>query len=195
MRSRRSWCISPPGFRNSSLRGTQMNLNATEARRVQELAPGGIDSSGYEGYYSKGMAEGAKVDAKLIAYLQNQVRFWRQRSQETEAQLDIWLSALKSAQQQLAIQPKPPKSMGVRTLRRGKTAYVRRLIQHAGAEGISPSEIRQHATADKVSLQSNFPYTILAKLKNSGVIRESAGRYYEQSAFPKETTHGVTRED
>ena len=151
-------------------------VHTQEEEKVEQ----GIDTKGMNCEDVEGMKNGPKVDAKFIEQIWSNIKLWQSKIDEAERELALWQSALKSAQAQLALQPDPPRTLAARVIRGARTDYVRRLVHDSGEAGISPAEIRQRAAIDKVSLKSNFPYTILAKLKhNDGSIRESGGRYYK----------------
>lgn len=171
----------------------KIDLGTNVIHTQEEKYTQSVDSTVPSGYDYEGMPDLGKVDSKLLTYLQSQLRFWQQREREAQDQVDIWEAALKSARAQMAMQATMPGPQ-----RGGRTAYVRRLIEQSGSAGITPLEIRHHASLDKISLKSNFPYTILAKLKTSQEIRESAGKYFKRSLFSGTTAkvgNDVTGED
>jgi hypothetical protein len=64
--------------------------------------------------------------------------------------------------------------------RDNKTDLVRQLVLRKAASGITPAEIKKIVAALKIDEGSNFPYTILSKLKAKREIREAGGRYFPE---------------
>jgi hypothetical protein len=59
-----------------------------------------------------------------------------------------------------------------------KTDFVRKVIASRAAVGVTPAEIKKLANALKMDAASNFPHTILFKLKAQKEIEEKDGKYF-----------------
>lgn len=60
-----------------------------------------------------------------------------------------------------------------------KTEFVRRFVKRNSVSGVTPGQIKKAATALGIKgINTNFPHTILWKLKDAGKLREDGGRYF-----------------
>jgi hypothetical protein len=60
-----------------------------------------------------------------------------------------------------------------------KTDFVRQFVKQNSVSGVTPSQIKKAGIALGVKgLNTNFPHTILWKLKDAGQLREEGGRYF-----------------
>ncbi len=143
---------------------------------TQEKSIAGIDKLRYESYPEEGMAiKTLKGTEQTIEFLRMRIYEYRRQIRDLEEKADALDVALKDAMEQKTVQDKAKQKQPTIA---GRTDYVRKLIRSSGASGVTPKEIRQHAVSDKISIASNFPYTIAAKLRSKGEIREVGGKYY-----------------
>jgi hypothetical protein len=60
-----------------------------------------------------------------------------------------------------------------------KTEFVRQFVIRNSPTGVTPSEIKKAAALVGIKgMNTNFPHTILWRLKDAGKIREDGGRYF-----------------
>jgi hypothetical protein len=90
------------------------------------------------------------------------------------------LRHLQALQQRKPEQSGPPQSAPEPELPSdNKTEFVRQYIKRHSVNGVTPAQIKKAATSLGVpGLNTNFPHTILWKLKDAGTIREESGRYF-----------------
>ena len=90
------------------------------------------------------------------------------------------LRHLQTLQQRKPEQAEPPQTSPESELSTdNKTEFVRRYVKRNSVNGVTPGQIKKAATSLGIKgLNTNFPHTILWKLKDAGKIREEGGRYF-----------------
>lgn len=90
------------------------------------------------------------------------------------------LRHLQSLQQRKPEQTEPPQTPAEPELPSdNKTEFVRQYIKRNSVNGVTPAQIKKAASSlGLTGLNTNFPHTILWKLKDAGKVREEGGRYF-----------------
>ncbi len=63
-----------------------------------------------------------------------------------------------------------------------KTEFVRQYVRRFSVDGVTPAQIKKAAASLGIkNLNTNFPHSVLWKLKEAGKLREEGGRYFPAS--------------